>query len=49
MYSTIYICVQGLGPSIAEVFLTGEFADKASAGDLPSMDRYGKKKLAVLT
>lgn len=33
----------------AEVFLTGEFADKASAGDLPSMDRYGKKKLAVLT
>ena len=33
----------------AEVFLTGEIAEQASAGELPPMDRYGKKKLTVLT
>jgi lipoic acid synthetase len=34
----------------AEVFLTGAFAEEASAGGVPPMDRYGKKKkLAVLT
>ena len=33
----------------AEVFLTGELAEKANASDVPAMDRYGKKKLAVLT
>ena len=33
----------------AEVFLTGELAERANAGDVPPMDRYGKKKkLAVL-
>ena len=33
----------------AEVFLTGELAEEANAGEAPRMDRYGKKKLAVLT
>ncbi|MBW2189733.1 MAG: lipoyl synthase [Deltaproteobacteria bacterium] len=33
----------------AEVFLTGELADEANAGAAPSMDRYGKKKLTVIT
>jgi len=34
----------------AEVFLTGALAAEANAGELPPMDRYGKKKkLAVLT
>jgi lipoic acid synthetase len=33
----------------AEVFLTGELAEEANAGQAPPMDRYGKKKLAVLT
>jgi lipoic acid synthetase len=33
----------------AEVFLTGELAEEANAGQAPRMDRYGKKKLAVLT
>jgi lipoic acid synthetase len=33
----------------AEVFLTGELAETAGVGELPPMDRYGKKKLAVLT
>ena len=33
----------------AEVFLTGKLAERSNAGDVPPMDRYGKKKLAVLT
>jgi lipoic acid synthetase len=33
----------------AEVFLTGELAEKANVGEVPPMDRYGKRKLAVLT
>jgi lipoic acid synthetase len=33
----------------AEVFLTGELAEEASTGGALRMDRYGKKKLAVLT
>jgi lipoic acid synthetase len=34
----------------AEVFVTGALAEEANAGEVPPMDRYGKKKkLAVLT
>jgi lipoic acid synthetase len=34
----------------AEVFLRGALAEEANAGEVPSMDRYGKKrKLGVLT
>jgi len=33
----------------AEVFLTGELAEDAIAGEVPLMDRYGKKKLTVLS
>jgi lipoic acid synthetase len=33
----------------AEVFLTGELAEEANAGEVPLMDRYGKKKLTVLS
>jgi len=34
----------------AEVFLTGALAEEVNAGEVPPMDRYGKKKkLAVLT
>ena len=32
----------------AEVFLKGELAEQANAGEVPMMDRYGKKKLTVL-
>lgn len=33
----------------AEVFLTGALAEETKAQERPPMDRYGKKKLAVLT
>jgi len=32
----------------AEIFVTGALAEQANAGSVPPMDRYGKKKLAVL-